>query len=107
MAGDGPAAAAPSRATRCSIGWHPLTASILQIGVRRRYRKGVYVVHAGDPGDTLHLILKGRVAVQIDTDRGGTAILAFLGEGSCFGELALLRGGVRARRSSPSNRSTR
>jgi CRP-like cAMP-binding protein len=69
---------------------------ILQIGVRRRYRKGVYVVHAGDTGDTLHLILRGRVAVQIDTDRGGTAILTFLGEGSCFGELAMLRGGVRS-----------
>jgi CRP-like cAMP-binding protein len=71
-------------------------ARILQIGVRRTYRKGAHVFHAGDPGDTLHLILKGRVAVQVDTSRGETAVLTFLAEGACFGELAMVRGGVRS-----------
>ena len=68
---------------------------VLQIGIRRRYRKGAYVFHAGDTGDRLYVIVTGRVSVQLTNREGDTTILALLGPGDCFGELALLRGGVR------------
>ncbi|MDP2290495.1 MAG: Crp/Fnr family transcriptional regulator [Actinomycetota bacterium] len=68
---------------------------VLQIGVRRRFRKGDYIFHAGDSGDRLYLIIAGRVAVQLVNREGNTTILALLGPGDCFGELALLGAGLR------------
>ena len=56
----------------------------------RRFARGEVVFHEGDPGDTLHLIAKGRVAVRTTTALGDTATLAVLGAGDFFGELALL-----------------
>ncbi len=56
----------------------------------RRFARGEVVFHEGDPGDTLHLISKGRVAVRVATVLGDTATLAVLGPGDFFGELALL-----------------
>jgi len=56
----------------------------------RRFARGEVVFHEGDPGDTLHLIAKGRVAVRVATELGDTATLTVLGAGDFFGELALL-----------------
>ncbi|MFY9586921.1 MAG: Crp/Fnr family transcriptional regulator [Actinomycetota bacterium] len=56
----------------------------------RRFARGEVVFHEGDPGDTLHLIAKGRVAIRVATALGDTATLAVLGAGDFFGELALL-----------------
>jgi CRP/FNR family transcriptional regulator, cyclic AMP receptor protein len=57
---------------------------------RRSYRKGDTLFHEGDPGDSLHLIEKGRLAIRASTRAGDEAILAVLGRGDCFGEQALL-----------------
>ena len=57
---------------------------------RRTYRRGVTLFHEGDPGDSLHLIEKGRVAVRASTRSGDEAILAVLGRADFFGEQALL-----------------
>jgi CRP-like cAMP-binding protein len=57
---------------------------------RRSYRKGVTLFHEGDPGDSLHLIEKGRVAIRASTRSGDEAILAVLGRADFFGEQALL-----------------
>jgi CRP/FNR family transcriptional regulator, cyclic AMP receptor protein len=62
----------------------------LSIARRRRFEKGEVVFHAGDPGDTLHLIASGRFAVRIETTFGDTALLRLLGPGDHFGILALL-----------------
>ena len=59
---------------------------------RRTFARGEVVFHRGDPGDTLHLVSKGRFAVRITTPLGDTAVLAVLGPGQAFGELALLTG---------------
>jgi CRP-like cAMP-binding protein len=59
----------------------------------RRFARGEVVFHEGDPGDTLHLISKGRVAVRTTTPLGDTATLAILGVGDFFGELALVSPG--------------
>jgi CRP-like cAMP-binding protein len=48
------------------------------------------VFHEGDPGDTLHLIAKGHVAVRTTTPRGDQALIRVLGAGDFFGELAVI-----------------
>jgi CRP-like cAMP-binding protein len=57
---------------------------------RRRFRSGEVIFHEGDPADTVHLIAKGRIAIQVTTQLGDVAILKVLGAGDSFGELALL-----------------
>ena len=46
--------------------------------------------HRDDPADTLHVISKGRFAVQVMTPLGDTATIAVRGPGETFGETALL-----------------
>jgi CRP-like cAMP-binding protein len=64
---------------------------------RRRFARREIVFHEGDPGDTLHLIDKGRVAVRITTPAGDAATVRVLGRGDVVGILAVLdEGGRRA-----------
>lgn len=69
--------------------------AVLQSMHRRRFAKGEVIFHEGDPGDVLHIIDKGHVAVRASTPLGEEALLAALGPGSCFGEGALLTDGIR------------
>jgi CRP/FNR family cyclic AMP-dependent transcriptional regulator len=62
----------------------------LQIARRRRFARGEVVFHRDDPGDSLHLIIKGRFAVRIMTPLGDTATIAIRGPGESFGEMALV-----------------
>jgi CRP-like cAMP-binding protein len=63
---------------------------VLQAARRRRYARHEVIFHEGDPGDTLHLIAHGRVAVAVATPMGDTTTLTVLGAGQFFGELALV-----------------
>ena len=63
---------------------------LLTVARRRSFHRNEVVFHRGDPGDTLHLISKGRFAVRITTQLGDTATLAVMGAGDAFGELALV-----------------
>jgi CRP/FNR family transcriptional regulator, cyclic AMP receptor protein len=56
---------------------------------RRSFRKGDTLFHEGDPGDTLHLIAKGRVAIRPSTRDGDVVTLVVLGPGASFGEQVL------------------
>jgi CRP/FNR family cyclic AMP-dependent transcriptional regulator len=64
--------------------------AVLVACTRRKFRKGDTVFHAGDPGDTLHLIVSGHAAVRVSTPLGDVATLTVLGPGESFGELALV-----------------
>jgi len=68
---------------------------VLAVAGRRRFKRGDIVFHEGDPGDTLHLLAKGRVTVRVTTPLGDSATLSVLGPGAIFGELALLSGADR------------
>ena len=57
---------------------------------RRRFKRNEVVFHDGDPGDTLHIVMKGHFAVRITTPLGDTATLRVVGPGDHFGELAVL-----------------
>jgi CRP-like cAMP-binding protein len=59
----------------------------------RRFRRDETVFHQGDPGDALYIVASGRVKVLLPApDTGEPAILATLGRGQFFGELAMLDG---------------
>jgi CRP/FNR family cyclic AMP-dependent transcriptional regulator len=62
----------------------------LAIARRRRFAKGEVVFHAGDPGDSLYLVARGRFAIRGGTVLGDTVMLRVIGTGSFFGELALV-----------------
>jgi CRP-like cAMP-binding protein len=63
--------------------------------IRRRFRRGETIFHEGDPGDTLHLVAKGRVAIRTSTPQGDVATFVVLRPGESFGELALVTGSNR------------
>ena len=67
---------------------------LLKIARRRRFSRNEVVFHRDDPGDSLHLISKGRFAVYVMTPLGEAATIAVRGPGESFGEMALI-GGLR------------
>jgi CRP/FNR family transcriptional regulator, cyclic AMP receptor protein len=62
---------------------------------RRRFAKGEVVFHEGDVGDSLHLIVGGRVGVQVSTPLGDTTLIRIIGAGGWFGELSMISPGER------------
>ena len=63
----------------------------------RRYRRGETIFHQGDPGDSLYIIESGSVKIVLPSPEGeDEAIIATLGPGDFFGELALLDGAERS-----------
>jgi CRP/FNR family transcriptional regulator, cyclic AMP receptor protein len=62
----------------------------LAIARRRRFAKGEVVFHAGDLGDALYLVARGRFAIRGGTPLGDTVMFAVVGSGGFFGELALV-----------------
>ena len=63
----------------------------------RRYRKGETIFHQGDAGDALFVIESGAVKIVLPSAGGEEeAIIATLGPGDFFGELALLDGADRS-----------
>jgi CRP-like cAMP-binding protein len=64
--------------------------SLLERCRRRQYGRGAYLVYEGDPGDSLHLITQGRVAVLVGGAQGNPFAVALMGPGDFFGEQALL-----------------
>ena len=63
--------------------------ALLSISRRRSFAKGEVVFHRDDPGDSLHLIVKGSFAIRIMTPVGDTVTVAVRGPGDNFGEMAL------------------
>jgi CRP-like cAMP-binding protein len=63
---------------------------VVAISRRRSFHKGEVVFHQGDPGDSLHLVVKGRFAVRIMTPLGDSVTIAVRGPGENFGEMALV-----------------
>ena len=64
---------------------------VLRTAVRRRYRPGDSLFHQGDPGDSMHLVDKGHVAIRVVNAKGDTLTLDVLGPGASFGEQSLVQ----------------
>lgn len=65
--------------------------SLLNDGRLRSFDRNEVVVHEGDLGDTLHLIVDGCFSARATTRRGDVVTLAIFGPGQFFGEIALVR----------------
>ncbi|MFQ6070473.1 MAG: cyclic nucleotide-binding domain-containing protein [Candidatus Aminicenantales bacterium] len=57
---------------------------------QRKYKKGEAVIHKGNPGLGMYIVIKGGVEIIDEEKKPGQRTLATLGEGSFFGEVALL-----------------
>ena len=67
-------------------------AQVLSAATARLFARGDVVFHEGEPGESLHLVRSGRLAVHVSTPAGDSATLSVLSPGDAFGELALLGG---------------
>src|SRR6267154_1148761 len=63
---------------------------VLSVARRRRFARNEVVFHRDDPGDSLHLIVKGRFAIRIANPRGESVMMGLRGPGDHFGEMALV-----------------
>jgi CRP-like cAMP-binding protein len=87
--------------SRCDLLRHlpPEEIEVILPSVRsRRLAPSEILFRAGDPGDALYIVARGRVEILADPPAAATPVgqtLASLGEGEAFGEMALLTGGPR------------
>jgi len=63
---------------------------LVAIAERRFFRRGQVVFHENDPADALHLVVRGHFAVRVTIPTGEAVLLAVVGSGDAFGELALV-----------------
>ena len=71
-------------------------APLVQRCRRRTFPPNTALIHQGDPGETLYLLLAGRVAVQRVAPSGEAVHVADCGPDEYFGELSLLDGKPRS-----------
>ncbi len=63
---------------------------------RRTFRAGEIIFYREDPGEVLYVIREGTVRIFLTSPEGQEIVLAVLGPGEYFGELALLDGQPRS-----------
>lgn len=63
---------------------------------RLDFGRGERVVHQGDPGDAMYVVLEGTAIVTVRTDTEAEREVARLSRGEFFGEMALLTGEQRS-----------
>ena len=61
------------------------------------------IFNQGDPGDSLYIVLQGRVRIATTDSFGRERVLAFYGPGEFFGDMAVLTGGPRSAGASASS----
>ena len=62
----------------------------------KHFDEGEPVVQIGEPGDCMYIVISGQVKVIIPKQDGEDTIIAYLGNGDYFGEMALLTGEPRS-----------
>jgi len=65
---------------------------------RRRFARDEVIFHEGELGDTVHVLDKGRVLVEVTTAGGDVVALSVRGPGELIGEIAIVGGGRRTAR---------
>ncbi len=60
-----------------------------------RFDEGRVLFRKGDPGDSLYVVLAGRISIGTTSEDGKEVVLNVLGRGEVFGEIALLDGKAR------------
>ena len=65
-------------------------ALLARVVVRRPYARGSLILGAGDPTDSLYILISGRIKVFMSDLDGKEVILAILGPNEFFGEMGLI-----------------
>ena len=66
--------------------------TLCDVLIERTAPKSSYIVYKDDPARSLFFILSGEVKINLVSPEGKEIVLAYLGEGEFFGELAILTG---------------
>lgn len=67
----------------------PVVQAFIQQAHKRSFPPKHNILHAGDPPQSLYLILEGSVSIMLEDADGREIVLAYLGAGDFFGELCL------------------
>jgi CRP-like cAMP-binding protein len=70
--------------------------TLAQRGRVRNYASGAVLFHEGEPGDSLHVVVEGRIRVVVVSPTGEEATVAYVGPGDCFGEFSVFDGRPRS-----------
>lgn len=70
--------------------------SLAQRGRVRNYSASSVLFHEGEPGDSLHVVVEGRVRIAVVSATGEEATVAYVGPGDCVGEFAIFDGRPRS-----------
>src|SRR4051812_32441705 len=65
-------------------------------GRRQRFTAGATLLHEGQGGDRVMVILSGRAKISYVTEQGREVVLRFAGPGEVIGELAVIDGRPRS-----------
>jgi CRP/FNR family cyclic AMP-dependent transcriptional regulator len=79
----------------CSVSAPDLEA-VIAVSRLRAFRRGQVVFTRGDPGDTLIVVISGRVKVVVRSADGGELTLTIIQPGGVLGELSIADGGPRS-----------
>lgn len=70
--------------------------AVIAVSRLRAFRRGQVVFTRGDPGDTLIVVISGRVKVVVRSADGGELTLTIIQPGGVLGELSIADGGPRS-----------
>lgn len=68
--------------------------AIMQVAVKKIYPKNTVVLSQGDETNSLYIVTRGKVKVNIIDEHGKEIILSMLGPGDYFGEMTALEEGT-------------
>lgn len=77
-------------------------AKIARLLKEQKVSENDIIFHQGDPGDSLYIVLDGRVRIASADQHGKERVLAFYGPGEFFGDMAVLTGAPRSANASAS-----
>src|SRR6266568_7274351 len=75
---------------------HEELAKVARLLKEHKVRENDAIFAQGDPGDSLYIVLQGRVRIATNDHFGRERVLAFYGPGEFFGDMAVLTGAPRS-----------
>ena len=70
--------------------------ALAELGEKRHWNKGQQIINEGDKGDSLYLMLSGKVKVVLYGEEGKEIVLSVMKSGDVFGEMSLFDGEPRS-----------